>query len=141
MSDAYATTADVIALWKPLSADESERVESLLPIISDELRYRATLCHKDLDEMIALTPVLANVAKEVVVTVVSRILRQNVNGEPMSQESQSGLGYSWSGTYAIPAGGIGNSILPGDLKRLGIRRPRVGVMEFYDPRNGHNLMD
>ena len=134
-SNAYATVADVIALFRDLSNDEQTRTENLLPIISNELRYRAFLVGRDLDQMIVENPVLADVAKEVTVSAVSRILRQGTTGEAMSQESQSALGYSWSGTYAIPGGGIGNAILPSDLKRLGIKRARIGIIDFYDPKN------
>lgn len=127
----YATVNDVISLWRELSPEEIERVSALLPIISDELRYKAYLVHKDLDRMIAKYPPLENVAKEVTVSAISRVLRQNTTGEAMSQESQAGLGYSWSGTYAVPGGGIGNAIMPSDLKRLGLKRPRYGSIEFY----------
>lgn len=136
----YATLEDIYALFRPLNGDEVTRAAALLPVISDELRYRAMLVHKDLDAMITATPVLANVAKEVTVSAVSRILRQNLTSEPMTQESQSGLGYSWSGTYAVAGGGIGNAILPSDLKRLGLKRPRIGVIDFYDPRDNYNPM-
>jgi hypothetical protein len=137
MSD-YATVDDVITLWRTLTADEVTRTEALLPIISDELRVRASFSGRDLDAMIEANPSLASVAKEVTVSVISRILRQSTTGEVMSQESQSGLGYSWSGTYAVPGGGIGNAILPSDLKRLGLKRPRIGIIDFYDPRNDRN---
>lgn len=140
MSD-YATVNDVIALWRDLTNEEQERVSALLPIISDELRYRATLVGRDLDAMIEEIPSLASVAKEVTVSAISRILRQSTSGEIMSQESQSGLGYSWSGTYAIPGGGIGNAILPSDLKRLGLKRGRIGIIDFYDPRNDRNIVE
>ena len=140
MSD-YATVQDVIDLWRELTAEEQDRVANLLPIISDELRYRATLVGRDLDAMIAKTPSLSSVVKEVTVSAISRILRQSTSGEIMSQESQSGLGYSWSGTYAIPGGGIGNAILPSDLKRLGLKRGRIGIIDFYDPRNDSNIVE
>lgn len=140
MSD-FATVQDVIDLWRDLTSEESERVTNLLPIISDELRYRATLVGRDLDAMIVNTPSLSSVVKEVTVSAISRILRQSTSGEVMSQESQSGLGYSWSGTYAIPGGGIGNAILPSDLKRLGLKRGRIGIIDFYDPRNDSNLVE
>lgn len=135
MADPFATLEDVEVLFRSLSAEESERVTALLPIISDELRYRAMTVNRDLDEMITATPILANVAKEVTVSIIGRILRQSTTGEAMSQESQAGLGYSWSGTYAIPGGGIGNAIMPSDLKRLGLKRPRIGIIDFYDPNN------
>lgn len=135
MAEPYATITDVITLWRPLTNDEQTKVNALLPILSDELRVRAEAVGRNLDEMVEADPALANVAKEVVVSAVSRVMRQSTTGEVMSQESQAGLGYSWSGTYAIPGGGIGNAIFPSDLKRLGLKRPRIGVIDFYDPRN------
>lgn len=138
MSEAYATIEDVITLFRDLTRDEIEKTSELLPMISDELRYQAYMVRRDLDQMIAETPALESVAKEVTVSVVARILRQNTQGEAMAQESQAGLGYSWSGTYAVPGGGIGNAILPSDLKRLGLKRGRIGVIDFYDPRNDSN---
>lgn len=133
MAEPFATLSDVETLFRTLSVDEQTRVDALLPVISDELRYRAFMVGRDLDAMIVLLPGLENVAKEVTVSAISRILRQNTTSEPMTQESQAGLGYSWSGTYAIPGGGIGNAILPSDLKRLGLKRPRIGVIDFYKP--------
>lgn len=133
MAEPFATLDDVEILFRTLSVDEQARVDALLPVISDELRYRAFMVGRDLDAMIVLLPGLENVAKEVTVSAISRILRQNTTSEPMTQESQAGLGYSWSGTYAIPGGGIGNAILPSDLKRLGLKRPRIGVIDFYKP--------
>ena len=140
MAEPFATINDVITLWRPLTADEETRVTALLPIISDELRVRAEFAGRNLDEMIDANSALANVAKEVTVSAISRVLRQSTTGEPMTQESQAGLGYSWSGTYSIPGGGIGNAIFPTDLKRLGLKRPRIGVIDFYDPRNDSNAL-
>ena len=131
----YASVGDVITLWRSLTEDEITRVEGLLPIVSDELRNQARMVGRDLDAMIAEIPYLANVAKEVTVSVISRILRQSTSGEVMTQYSQSALGYSVSGTYAIPGGGIGNAVMPSDLKRLGLKRPRIGIIDFYDPAN------
>ncbi len=137
MSD-FATVNDIEQMWRPLATEESERASYLLPVISDELRWRAQMVNRDLDQMVAEISGYANVAKEVTVSIVTRILRQNTSGEAVTQESQSGLGYSWSGTYAVAGGGIGNAIMNYDLKRLGLRRPRIGVIDFYDPRNDGN---
>ena len=137
MAEPFATVEDITTLWRPLTADEETRAAALLPIISDELRLKAQFLGYDLDEMIAANSALASVAKEVTVSAVSRVLRQSTSSEPMTQESQAGLGYSWSGTYAIPGGGIGNAIFPSDLKRLGLKRQRDGVIDFYDPWNGN----
>lgn len=127
----FASIQDVIDLWKPLSPAEQARVGKLLPLVSNALRYEAEKVGKDLDKMIEEKPTLADVAKMVTVDVVSRVMRQNTDTEPMTQESQSAMGYSWSGTYAIAGGGIANSIMKNDLKRLGIRQQRYGVIDFY----------
>lgn len=131
MSD-YATVQDVIDLWRSLTTEESTKVSNLIPLICASLREEATKVGQDLDLMIASDTDLGSVAKMVTVDIVARVMRQSTDGEPMSQESQSALGYSWSGTYAIPGGGISNAIMKNDLKRLGIRRQRYGVIEFYD---------
>ena len=130
MSD-YATVQDVIDLWRPLSQDEQTRTAKLIPLVCDELRVEAQKVGKDLDLMVSLDPALASVAKTVTVDVVSRVLRTSTDGDPMTQESQAANGYSWSGTYAIPGGGIANAIMKNDLKRLGLRCQRYGVIEWY----------
>ena len=131
---AFATVNDLVTLYGvTLSASDQERVEALLDMVSDELRYYAHMVNKDLDCMIEHDAVLVSVAKEVTVSVTFRILRQSTEGEPMTQMSQSALGYSVSGTFAVPGGGIGNAIMDRDLKRLGLKRPRIGTIELYGP--------
>lgn len=133
--NAYATVSDVAAMWRPLTNEERDRCEELLPIISDCLRQEAMKVGKDLDQMVELGELLQNTVRAVTVDVTVRVLRQATTGEAMSQESQAALGYSWSGTYAVPGGGIANAILRNDLKRLGLRRQRFGVIELYDQGN------
>ncbi len=132
----YATVQDVIDLWRPLSQEEQTRAANLIPLVCDELRVEAKRVGKDLDSMISEDTALASVAKVVTVDVVARILRQSTDGDPMTQESQSANGYSWSGTYAIPGGGIANAIMKNDLKRLGLRGQRYGVIEWYGQNQG-----
>nr|DAS56868.1 MAG TPA: hypothetical protein [Caudoviricetes sp.] len=126
-----ASVNDVNSLWKPLSHAEQEQVEALLPVVSDSLRQEAKRVGKDLDEMIAKGEILPNVVKSVVVDVISRYLDQlsSDNASTLSQESQSALGYSWSGTYVNTGGGM--SILKKDLKRLGLTRQRFGMVDLY----------
>lgn len=126
----YATVKDVMELWRPLNIQEQDRADKLLPLISDCLRQEAKKAGRDLDKMIDTGEVLESVVKTVTVDVTSRVLRQNTEGDAMSQESQSALGYTWSGTYAVPGGGIANAIMRNDLKRLGIRRQRMGVIDL-----------
>lgn len=132
MSD-FATLADVQALMgKTYTTDEQARIEALLPLVANALRFEAHKVDKDLDAMVEADEAYASVVKLVMVDVVTRVLRQSQDGEPLAQESQGALGYTWSGTYAIPGGGIASAILRNDLKRLGLRRQRYGVMELWD---------
>nr|DAS16376.1 MAG TPA: hypothetical protein [Caudoviricetes sp.] len=126
-----ASVNDINSLWKPLSHAEQEQVEALLPVVSDSLRQEAKRVGKDLNEMIAKGEILPNVVKSVVVDIISRYLDQlsSDNASTLSQESQSALGYSWSGTYVNTGGGM--SILKKDLKRLGLTRQRFGMVDLY----------
>lgn len=131
MANNLASVNDVNTIWKHLSNAEQGQVEALLPVVSDSLRQEAKRVGKDLDEMIAKGEILPNVVKSVVVDVVSRYLDQlsSDNASTLSQESQSALGYSWSGTYVNTGGGM--SILKKDLKRLGLTRQRFGMVDLY----------
>lgn len=130
MSD-FITAQDVIDLWRPLTADEITRVNNLIPDLCNTLRIEASKVGANIDEMIAESAEYASVVRLVSVDIVGRVLRQSTDGDPMSQESQSALGYTWSGTYAIAGGGIAQAILKNDLKRLGLKRQKYGVIDFY----------
>lgn len=126
MSQPFATVEDIQTLWRPLTADEQTRAEALLPLVSDEIRVLGQNVGKDIDQAIEANPTYGSVVKIVTVDVVSRILRQSTQGDAMTQESQSGLGYTWSGTYAVPGGGIANAIMVNDLKKLGLLKQQIG---------------
>lgn len=133
MTCCFATLADVVALTgKEYTVDEQARIEVILPLISDTLRIEAQKVGKDLDAMVNDSAAYASVAKLVTVDIVVRVLRQSQDGEPMTQESQGALGYTWSGTYAIPGGGIAAAIMRNDLKRLGLKRQQIGTVELWD---------
>lgn len=133
---AYATVNDVIALFRALTPEEQQRVTSLLPIVEDELRQRAHDVGKDLDAMIDNGDVLPNVVKSVVVDVVARALMTPTNDAPMSQYSESALGYTVSGTFLVPGGGL--FVKKSELERLGLRRQRIGVIELYGENKGYH---
>ena len=132
----YATVNDVIALFRALTPEEQQRVTSLLPIVEDELRQRAHDVGKNLDEMIVNGDVLPNVVKSVVVDVVARALMTPTNDAPMSQYSESALGYTFSGTFLVPGGGL--FVKKSELERLGLRRQRIGVIELYGEDKGYH---
>ena len=136
MSTPFATVNDIETLWRPLSSSEQSRAAALLPLVSDELRVLAKDVDKNLDEMAAADSAYASVLKIVTVDVAVRVLRQSTEGDAMTQESQSALGYSWSGTYAVAGGGIANAILNNDLKKLGLRGQQIGVMYTWQGSKG-----
>lgn len=126
---AFATVADIQALWRSLTNDELNRAEALLPVVSDELRMEADKVGKNLDEMIESNPWLESVAKSVTVDVVARALMTSTNQEPATQYSESALGYSVSGTFLVPGGGL--FIKKSELAKLGLRRQRMGVISLW----------
>lgn len=129
MAEPFATVADITALWRPLSEAEKERAEALLPVVSDSLRQEAIKVGKDLDQMLADGEMLENVLRSVVVDVVARTLMTSTDSEPMTQFSESALGYSASGTFLVPGGGL--FIKTSELARLGLRRQKYGVIDLW----------
>lgn len=132
----FATLDDLITLWRPLSEQEKVRAEALLEVVSSSLRTEADKIGRDLDAMIAAKPSLASVARSVTVDVVARTLMTSTNQEPLSQFSQTAGPYTASGTYLVPGGGI--FIKKSELARLGLRRQRYGVIDFYGTASGNN---
>ena len=125
----YATVDDMTLLWRPMTEAEQVRAAALLPIICASLRSEAAKVGKDLDAMVAASTDLAAVAKSVTVDVAARTLMTATDGEPMTQTTQSAGGYSASGTFLVPGGGL--FIKKSELARLGLRRQRFGGIELY----------
>lgn len=125
----YATVDDVIAMKRKLTTDETARCEAVLPVICAELRVKAKSVHKNLDDMILLDEDYAQVLKSVVVDIAMREIMTSTNQQPMSQFSESVNGYSASGTFLVPGGGL--FIKNTELARLGLTNMRYGTIEFY----------
>lgn len=130
MSESFATLQDVTDIFRPLSTDETIKATALLPIVSDSIRQEAYKVGKDIDKMIENKELLEGVLKSVTVDVVARALMTSTGSESMmTQMSQSALGYSVSGSYLVPGGGL--FIKKSELARLGLKRQRYGVIELY----------
>ena len=125
----FATVEDLQTLWRLLKSDERKRAEALLKIVSDSLRVEAKKVRKDLDVLVAEDSSFASVVKSVTVDVVARTLMTSTEQEPMTQFAESALGYSVSGSYLVPGGGL--FIKDSELKRLGLKKQRFGVMDIY----------
>lgn len=124
----YATVEDINKLFRQLSMQEEERSNALIPIVEDLLRQEAKKVGKDLDKMIEDEEIYPNTIKSVIVDVISRVLMTSTNQEPMTQYSQSALGYSVSGTFLSPGGGI--FIKKSELSRLGLKKQKIGTIEL-----------
>lgn len=128
----FATIDDVNTIWRQLKSDEVERGKMLLSIVSDSLREEADKVGKNLDRMIEeKPPYFKNVVKSVTVDIVARTLMTSTDQEPMTQTTESALGYSFSGSYLVPGGGL--FIKNSELSRLGLKKQRYGVIDFYGP--------
>ena len=127
--DNFATIEDIRTLWRALTPEEEERASALLQKVSSILRSEADKVGKDLDLMIQQKPYLADVAASVTVDVVARALATPTNQEPVSQFTESAMGYSYSGTYLVPGGGV--FIKNAELARLGLKRQKMGGMKLW----------
>lgn len=125
----FVKISDVETLWRYLKQDETDRASFLLDVVSDSLRVEAEKVGKDLDAMVLNSAAYNNVVKSVTVDIVARTLMTSTDQEPMTQFNQSALGYSASGSFLVPGGGL--FIKKSELARLGLRRQRYGVMNLY----------
>ena len=123
----FATVEDVMNLYGPLNADQIAKVEQLLSYTSSYFRTLAKEYGRDLNQEVIDDEDMKNNAKLATCNVVIRELDKG--NHSLSQESQSALGYTWSGTYVNTGGGL--SILNKDLKLLGLNRQRIGMVDIY----------
>lgn len=124
----YVSMDDVISLWRPLKRDEINRVDYLIPVVEDNLRLEARKAGKNLD-ILAQDETYRSVLKSVIVDVVARTLMTSTDSEPMTQFSESALGYSYSGNFLVPGGGL--FIKRSELNKLGLRKQKIGVRDIY----------
>lgn len=127
--ESFATVDDLKELWRTLKFDEEKRAEALLEVVSHSLRVEARKIGKDLDILVSEDSSYASVVKSVTVDVVARTLMTSTDQEPMTQMAESALGYSFSGSYLVPGGGL--FIKDSELKRLGLKKQRYGVIDIY----------
>lgn len=126
----FIEVSDISLLFRALTMEEEKKADALIPIVSDSLRQKAKQLGKDLDMMIKNGDLYENVLKSVCVDIVARALMTSTNSEPMTQTSQSALGYSWSGTFLVPGGGL--FIKKSELGRLGLLTQKIRSHDFLD---------
>ena len=126
----FASVDDLEILWRKVEIHELCRSEELLRTVSHVLRVEAKKVKKDLDLLLKQDESYSYLVKSVVVDIVARTLMTSTNQEPMTQYSESALGYSVSGSFLVPGGGL--FIKDSELKRLGLKKQRYGIIDFYD---------
>lgn len=125
----FATIEDMKLLWRDMTASEETKAAELLTVVSDLLRDEAKKVGKDLDSMIQEGEITESTAKSVTVDIVARALMTSTDSEPMTQTTESALGYSFTGTFLVPGGGL--FIKRDELAKLGLRRQRMGVIDLW----------
>lgn len=125
----FATIQDMEVLWRPMTSAEEARAGELLTVVSDLLRDSAKRVGKDLDQMIEDEEITSSTAKSVTVDIVARALMTSTEGEPLTQSTESALGYSFTGTFLVPGGGL--FIKRDELARLGLKRQKMGVIDLW----------
>ena len=127
---AYATINDLTILWRTMTTAEQTRATELLDTVSARLRVEANKVGKDLDALVEADVDLASVAKSVTCDIVARTMMTATDKEPMTQFAESAGGYSVSGTFLVPGGGL--FVKKSELASLGIRRQQFGGLKLYD---------
>ncbi len=125
---AYLSIDELMTLWRPLKQDEMERARALIDKVEANLKVEAKRANKNIDELVKDKDYL-DLYKSIVCDIVARNLMTSTDSEPMIQSSESALGYSFSGTYLVPGGGL--FIKKDELKRLGLKTQKYGVIDFY----------
>ena len=130
-----ATIADINNFYRQLKPEEEVRASALISSVSAiiEQEFIKAGKQREIDE-IDKNSIFREVVKSVVVDVVARALMTSTTSEPMTQISQSAGGYSTSGTFLVPGGGI--FVKKSEWARLGLHRQKVGVIDFYG--HGHD---
>ena len=123
------TTTDLIERWRALTSDEISKAEILIGDYEAELHIYASDRGYDLDTMLE-DENYKRVFIAVVCSCVAEQMSSTEDGPAMSQFSQSALGYSVSGTYLNPGGGlfIRNNL----LKQLGLLKQKIKAVTIYD---------
>lgn len=124
----YLTTEQLSVLWRHMTSEEVYKANQYIEVVTAELSVKAKAAGKDLDEL-AQDDDYYRVLQSVIADVVARVLMTSTDSEPMSQMSQSAGGYTFSGTYLVPGGGL--FIKRSELARLGLKRQTYGAVDVY----------
>ena len=125
------TVDDLIARWRPLSTEEISKATTFISDCDNALHVYAYDRGLDLDAMLEEYEPREELYTAIVCDVVKREMTSLTDeGPATSNYSQSVNGYSISGTYLSPGGGL--FIKNSELKMLGLLRQRTREVEIYE---------
>lgn len=128
MGAVYATIQDVQTYWRPLTQAEQAKATTMITDASAKIRLKASQRGKDFDAMLTEDTDLANAAKTIVCKCVINAMKM-LESVPATQFSESAGGYTVSGTYYTPGGGL--SISKKDWAELGLATQGYGGLDVY----------
>ena len=125
------TVDDLIARWRPLSTEEISKATTFISDCDNALHVYAYDRGLDLDAMLEEYEPREELYTAIVCDVVKREMTSlSDEGPATSNYSQSVNGYSISGTYLSPGGGL--FIKNSELKMLGLLRQKAREVEIYE---------
>ncbi|MBR0342591.1 MAG: hypothetical protein IJH64_10205 [Oscillospiraceae bacterium] len=124
------TVNDLIARWRPLSADEIAKAQTYITDVENALHVYAHDRGLDLDQLLADYEPRQGLYVAVVCDVVKREMTSATDDSPaMTQYSQSVNGYSVQGTFLSAGGGL--FIKNSELKLLGLQGQKARAVDIY----------
>jgi hypothetical protein len=121
---AFATPADVVARWKPLTPEETTRAEALLEDASQQILDEDQ--HGILGDLTAPTLTL----KKITCAMVIRAMASGVEaGPPVTQDGWNAGPFGAQKTYANPTGDL--YLTKAERKQLGFSRQRAASVDMW----------
>lgn len=127
------TVNDLISRWRPLTNEEIEKAETFITDVENALHVYAYNRGLDLDEILEEYEPRQGLYIAVVCDIVRREMIADTDESPALSQSSLGVnGYSISGTYLSPGGGL--FVKNSELKMLGIpvKKQKARSVELYD---------
>lgn len=127
------TVNDLISRWRTLSNEEISKAEVYIADVENALHVYAHNRGLDLDEILEEYEPKQGLYVAIVCDIVKREMTSDADeGPAMSQSSLAVMGYSVSGTYLSPGGGL--FVKNSELKMLGIpvKKQKARSVELYD---------
>lgn len=129
----YATISDLENLWRTMTETEKTKAEQLISEASSRIRLKAKAQGKNFDDLYTADEDIKAVVTGLVCTVVKNAMNVSTDNEAMTQESQSAGGYTWSGTFFNPSGGI--KFTKADWKSIGLGQQTFGGLDIYGTKD------